>query len=59
MGQPAIRDRCRDGSHHRVSWVEVPEDGLVHRVGRGITIGKAREAELAGRMARRPSPDAL
>ncbi len=50
-GQPAIRFpnrfRCKDGSYHWISWVGIPEDGLVYCSGRVITEEKAAEAELA------------
>ena len=50
-GQPAIRFpnryRCKDGSYRWISWVGVPEDGLVYCSGRDITDEKAAEAELA------------
>jgi phosphoserine phosphatase RsbU/P len=40
-GQPAIRFpnryRCKDGSYRWISWVGVPEDGLVYCSGRDIT----------------------
>ncbi|WP_375409889.1 PAS domain-containing protein [uncultured Methylobacterium sp.] len=51
-GQPAIRFpnryRHRDGSYRWISWVGVPEDGLVYCSGRDITDEKAAEIELAG-----------
>ncbi|RAK61704.1 hybrid sensor histidine kinase/response regulator [Phenylobacterium hankyongense] len=51
QGQPAIRFpnryRCKDGSHRWISWVGVPEDGMVYCSGRDITEEKAAEAELA------------
>jgi PAS domain S-box-containing protein len=41
IGQPAIRFpnryRCKDGSYRSISWVGVPEDGLVYCSGRDIT----------------------
>ena len=50
-GQPAIRFpnryRCKDGSYRWISWVGVPEDGMVYCSGRDITEEKAAEAELA------------
>ncbi len=50
VGQPAIqfpnRYRCKDGSYRWISWVGVPEDGLVYCTGRDITAEKEREAEL-------------
>jgi PAS domain S-box-containing protein len=51
QGQPAIRFpnryRCKDGSYRWISWVGVPEDGMVYCSGRDITEEKAAEAELA------------
>jgi PAS domain S-box-containing protein len=51
QGQPAIRFpnryRCKDGSYRWISWVGVPEDGMVYCSGRDITDEKAAEAELA------------
>ncbi len=50
-GQPAIRFpnryRCKDGSYRWISWVGVPEDGMVYCTGRDITEEKEAEAELA------------
>jgi PAS domain S-box-containing protein len=50
-GQPAIRFpnryRCKDGGYRWISWVGVPEDGMVYCSGRDITEEKAAEAELA------------
>jgi PAS domain S-box-containing protein len=41
VGQPAIRFpnryRCKDGSYRWISWVGVPEDGMVYCSGRDIT----------------------
>jgi PAS domain S-box-containing protein len=41
IGQPAIRFpnryRCKDGSYRWISWVGVPEDGMVYCSGRDIT----------------------
>jgi PAS domain S-box-containing protein len=41
IGQPAIRFpnryRCKDGGYRSISWVGVPEDGLVYCSGRDIT----------------------
>ena len=49
-GRPAARFpnrfRCKDGSYRWLSWVGVPEDGLVYCSGRDITAEKAAEAEL-------------
>jgi PAS domain S-box-containing protein len=40
-GQPAIRFpnryQCKDGSYRWISWVGVPEDGMVYCSGRDIT----------------------
>ncbi len=51
QGQPAIRFpnryRCKDGGYRWISWVGVPEDGMVYCSGRDITEEKAAEAELA------------
>jgi PAS domain S-box-containing protein len=51
QGHPAIRFpnryRCKDGSYRWISWVGVPEDGMVYCSGRDITDEKAAEAELA------------
>ena len=50
-GQPAIRFpnryRCKDGRYRWISWVGVPEDGMVYCSGRDITEEKAAETELA------------
>jgi len=49
QGQPAIgfpnRYRCKDGSYRWISWVGVPEGGLVYCSGRDISQEKAAEAE--------------
>jgi PAS domain S-box-containing protein len=49
IGQPAIRFpnryRCKDGSYRWISWVGVPEDGMVYCTGRDITEELAAEAE--------------
>jgi PAS domain S-box-containing protein len=51
QGQPAIRFpnryRCKDGNYRWISWVGVPEEGMVYCSGRDITEEKAAEAELA------------
>jgi PAS domain S-box-containing protein len=51
QGQPAIRFpnryRCKDGSYRWISWVGVPEEGMVYCSGRDITEEKAAEVELA------------
>ncbi|MGI4944710.1 MAG: PAS domain-containing protein, partial [Janthinobacterium lividum] len=56
-GRPIVqfpnRHRCKDGSYRWISWVGVPEDGLVYCTGRDITAEKQREAELAVRTAER------
>ncbi|CAN5413214.1 hypothetical protein BH10PSE3_BH10PSE3_20330 [soil metagenome] len=45
-GQPAIRFpnryRCKDGGYRWISWVGVPEDGMVYCSGRDITEEKAQ-----------------
>lgn len=50
QGQPAIRFpnryRCKDGSYRWISWVGVPEEGMVYCSGRDITEEKAAEADL-------------
>ena len=50
LGQPAIRFpnryRCKDGSYRWISWVGVPEDGMVYCTGRDITEVRAAEEEL-------------
>ena len=50
QGRPAIRFpnryRCKDGSYRWLSWVGVPEDGMVYCTGRDITDEKTREEEL-------------
>jgi PAS domain S-box-containing protein len=50
IGQPAIRFpnryRAKDGSYRWISWVGVPEDGMVYCTGRDITEEKHAEAEL-------------
>ncbi|MDB5643871.1 MAG: hybrid sensor histidine kinase/response regulator [Hyphomicrobiales bacterium] len=57
VGQPAIqfpnRYRCKDGSYRWISWVGVPEDGLIYCIGRDITAEKAQEVELKARTAER------
>ncbi len=51
QGEPAIRFpnryRCKDGTYRWISWVGVPEGGIVYCSGRDITDEKAAEAELA------------
>ena len=50
IGQPAIqfpnRYRAKDGSYRWISWVGVPEEGMVYCSGRDITEEKQAEAEL-------------
>ncbi len=50
-GQPVIRFpnryRRRDGGYRWISWVGVPEDGMVYCTGRDITEEKDAEVELA------------
>ena len=56
-GQPAIqfpnRYRCKDGTYRWISWVGVPDDGMVYCTGRDITAEKEKEIELAARTAER------
>jgi PAS domain S-box-containing protein len=40
------RYRARDGSYRWISWIAVPEEGLIHAVGRDVSTEKARQAEL-------------
>ena len=51
LGQPAIRFpnryRAKDGSYRWISWVGVPEDGMVYCTGRDITEERAAQEELA------------
>ena len=51
QGHPTIRFpnryRCKDGSYRWISWIGVPEDGMIYCTGRDITEEKAAEAELA------------
>jgi PAS domain S-box-containing protein len=50
VGQPAIRFpnryRCKDGGYRWISWVGVPEDGMVYCTGRDITEEVAAQEEL-------------
>ncbi len=50
LGQPAIRFpnryRCKDGGYRWISWVGVPEDGMVYCTGRDITEEKTATDEL-------------
>ena len=41
------RYRSRDGSYYWISWIAVPDDNIVHAVGRDITAEKAAADELA------------
>lgn len=56
-GQPVIqfanRCQCKDGGYRWISWVGVPEDGLVYCTGRDVTAERERDAELAARTAER------
>ena len=49
IGQPAIRFpnryRCKDGSYRWISWIGVPEEGMVYCTGRDITEERVAEAE--------------
>ena len=49
QGEPAIRFpnryRCKDGGYRWISWVGVPEDGMVYCSGRDITEEKAQADE--------------
>ena len=51
VGQPALRFvnryRHKDGSYRWISWVGIPEDGLVYCTGRDITQEREAEIELA------------
>jgi hypothetical protein len=51
QGHPAVRFpncyRRKDGSYRWISWVGVPEEGMVYCSGRDITDEKIVEAELA------------
>ena len=51
IGQPAIRFpnryRRKDGGYRWISWVGVPEDGMVYCTGRDITDEVAAQEELA------------
>ena len=53
QGQPAIkfsnRYRCKDGSYRWISWVGVPEDGIVFCSGRDITaeVEQAEQLKVA------------
>jgi PAS domain S-box-containing protein len=49
QGEPAIRFpnryRCKDGGYRWISWVGIPEEGMVYCSGRDISEEKAAEAE--------------
>jgi PAS domain S-box-containing protein len=49
-GTPAIRFpnryRCKDGSYRWISWVGIPEDGMVYCTGRDVTEEVAAREEL-------------
>jgi phosphoserine phosphatase RsbU/P len=51
VGQPAIRFpnryRCKEGGYRWISWVGIPEDGMVYCSGRDITEEKAGEVLLS------------
>jgi PAS domain S-box-containing protein len=55
VGQPAVRFanryRTRDGGYRWISWVGVPEEGMVYCTGRDITEERAAEAELQAAQA--------
>jgi len=60
IGQPAIRFpnryRCKDGSYRSISWIGIPDDGLVYCIGRDITEETERaEALRAAESALRQS----
>jgi PAS domain S-box-containing protein len=40
------RYRAKDGSYCWVSWIAVPDEGLIHAVGRDVTAEKDRQTEL-------------
>ncbi len=58
IGQPAIRFpnryRCKDGGYRWISWVGVPEDGLVYCTGRDIHRGRGRRGRARPAMAASP-----
>jgi PAS domain S-box-containing protein len=49
--QPALRFenryRCKDGSYRWISWVGIPEDGMVYCTGRDITAERQAALELS------------
>ena len=57
VGQPAIqfpnRYRHKNGGYRWISWVGVPQDGLVYCTGRDITAERDQEAALAQSTAER------
>lgn len=40
------RYRASDGSYRWLSWIAVPDEGLIHAIGRDITVEKAHREEL-------------
>ncbi len=40
------RYRARDGSYRWLSWIAVPDEGLIHAIGRDVTDEKAHREEL-------------
>lgn len=48
-GQPVIhfpnRYRCKDGSYRWISWLGIPDEGLIYCSGRDVTAEKAAEIE--------------
>ncbi|MDM0116554.1 PAS domain-containing protein [Variovorax sp. J22R133] len=48
------RIRCKDGRYRWISWVGVPEDGVVYCSGRDITLEKERAGSLEDAL---PGPD--
>ena len=57
IGEPAVqfpnRYRHKNGSYRWISWVGVPQDGLVYCTGRDITAARDQEVVLAQRTAER------
>jgi len=45
------RCRCADGGYRWLSWTAVPNEGLIHAVGRDVTSEKAAAAELQAAQA--------
>jgi PAS domain S-box-containing protein len=61
-GHPAIqfpnRYRCKDGSYRWISWVGVPEDGMVYCTGRDITTERAlQDSEVQFRTMAQAMPN--